>query len=106
MSYYSDQLTTRAGNVISGYIDVKPARTVPETGEVKLAKNQGFELDATYVYADLIGSSILAQRAYKPVTAKIIRSYINGSARRPAALRWRDHEFRRRSGYGDLRRRR
>lgn len=53
---------------------------VPETEDVVM-NNGGRLVDATYLYADLAGSSKMADSLYKVTTAKIIRAYINSAAR-------------------------
>ena len=53
---------------------------VPETDDVTL-KNGGRRVDATYLYADLAGSSKLAQTVDEEIVAKVIRSYLNAAAR-------------------------
>ena len=70
----------KAKAIIDSTISVRTSSQVPKTQQVSLEKNEGVEVTATYVYADMVGSSALAQMAYKPVTAKIIRSYINGAS--------------------------
>ncbi len=58
----------------------RQGQVVPESDDVVLA-NGAVELDATYVYADMAGSSTLAHLAYPEVTAKIIRCYISAASR-------------------------
>lgn len=53
---------------------------VPETEDVVL-KNGGKLVDAVYLYADLAGSSKLAQSLKKEATAKIIKAYISTASR-------------------------
>jgi adenylate cyclase len=53
---------------------------VPKTEDIVL-KNGGRLVDATYLYADLAGSSKLAKTVYKEVTAAVIRAYINTASR-------------------------
>lgn len=53
---------------------------VPETDDVVM-KNGGKLVDATYLYADLAGSSKLAHSLTKETTAIIIRAYINTASR-------------------------
>lgn len=53
---------------------------VPTTDDVVM-KNGGRLVDATYLYADLAGSSKLAHTMKKETTAVIIRAYINSAAR-------------------------
>jgi adenylate cyclase len=44
-------------------------------------RNGARKIDATYLYADLAGSSEAAQKLRKVVTAKIIRSFLNAAYR-------------------------
>lgn len=53
---------------------------VPTTDDVVM-KNGGRLIDATYLYADLAGSTAMANSLKKETTAKIIRSYINTASR-------------------------
>lgn len=73
-------VTNGVEEVLSAWWDIRDGRVVPETGDVTL-KNGAVELDATYLYADMAGSSKLAQTAYKQVAAKIMRCYINAASR-------------------------
>lgn len=53
---------------------------VPKSEDVVM-ENGGRLVDATYLYADLAGSSKLAHSVDKVVTATIIRAYINSASR-------------------------
>jgi adenylate cyclase len=53
---------------------------VPTTDDVVM-KNGGRLVDATYLYADLAGSSKLAHTMKKETTAVIVRTYISTAAR-------------------------
>ena len=66
MSYYSDVVSSKMGTVLTSFVDIKETSKVPETTDIKLEKNEGFLVQATYVYADLVGSSILAHRERSP----------------------------------------
>ena len=77
---HGETIASRAKAGIDSTITVRASDQVPETSQVSLEKNERVEITATYLYADMVGSSTLAQMAYKPVTAKIIRSYINGAS--------------------------
>ncbi|XKH54008.1 adenylate/guanylate cyclase domain-containing protein [Citricoccus nitrophenolicus] len=63
---------------------------VPET-EAIVMKNGGRRVDATYLYADLAGSSKLAHTMQKETTARIIRAYVNTAVR---ILRYHGGEIR------------
>ncbi|WP_404433897.1 adenylate/guanylate cyclase domain-containing protein [Microbacterium lacus] len=68
-----NEILTEPWNITDG-------RVVPETENIVM-KNGGKKVDATYIYADLAESSGLAQNLTKEAAAKIIRAYINTSAR-------------------------
>lgn len=59
---------------------ITDGRVVPKTEDIVM-KNGGRLVDATYLYADLAGSSKLANTLKKETTAKIIRAYINTASR-------------------------
>ena len=63
---------------------------VPETEDIVM-KNGGRQVDATYLYADLAGSSKLAHSMLKETTARVIRAYINTAVR---ILRYKGGEIR------------
>ncbi|WP_286883087.1 adenylate/guanylate cyclase domain-containing protein [Sphingobacterium sp. UBA5980] len=54
--------------------------TIPSTDTVTL-KNGSVKIDATFFYADLAGSSVIAQNCPWQTTAKIIRVYLNSATR-------------------------
>ncbi|MBP2412026.1 class 3 adenylate cyclase [Arthrobacter stackebrandtii] len=64
------------------YVDwnISNGTVVPKTDDIVL-KNGGRLVNATYVYADLAGSSKLAKTVYKEVTAAVIRAYISTASR-------------------------
>jgi class 3 adenylate cyclase len=82
MTYISSRVERSVKDLIEEHISVEEwSGKVPETSDITLEKNEGIEIDAAYLYADLVDSSGLAQRAYRPVTAKIIRAYINSASK-------------------------
>lgn len=70
--------------------NITDGTVVPETENVVM-KNGGRRVDATYLYADLAGSSKLAHTMRKETTARIIRAYINAAVR---ILRYKGGEIR------------
>ena len=51
MSYYSDQLERKSADILNSYINVRQSyTTVPDVADIKLEKNEGVLVDATYVY--------------------------------------------------------
>ncbi len=76
----SADVTAGVGDIIDATFNVTKGTVVPKTEDVVM-KDGAKEVDATYVYADLADSSNLARVLIKEATAKVIRSYINASAR-------------------------
>lgn len=68
-----DDILTAAWAITDG-------RVVPKTEDIVM-RNGGRLVDATYLYADLAGSSKMASSLKKETTAKIIRAYINTASR-------------------------
>jgi len=60
--------------------DVRDGIVIPDTEDVAL-KDGAVKLDATFLYADLAGSSKLAKLCPWQTTAKIIRAYLDCSTR-------------------------
>lgn len=80
MSLVSSRVAREAKGTIDAYINIRVSDEVPETTQIALEKNEAVQVEAAYLYADMVDSSSLAQTAYKPVSAKIIRSYVNGAS--------------------------
>lgn len=74
MAIASD-LTTEISTLFDTAWDSRDGSTIPSTDDVTL-KNGSVKLDATFLYADLAGSSLLAQKCPWGTTAKIIRVYL------------------------------
>jgi adenylate cyclase len=58
----------------------RKGQVVPETSDIVM-KDQAVMLDATYLYADLAGSSQLAQTMYPETTATILRAFLRASSK-------------------------
>ena len=71
----SSDLTSLVKTGLATPLTVRKGRVVPEAAEI--GPNEGVELDAAYVYADMADSSKLAHTVYRHVAARIIRSYVN-----------------------------
>ncbi len=80
MSVISDTVTDNVATILSTAWSIRDGQVVPTTDTVTL-KNGAVKVDATYLYADLAGSSAAAQKLKKEVTAKVIRSYLNAATR-------------------------
>lgn len=68
----SDEMET----ILSTKWDERDGNVVPETENIAL-KNGAVKIDATFLYADLAGSSKLARLCPWETTAKIIRAYLD-----------------------------
>jgi len=75
-----DTITEEVNNVLNIDWDERTGNVIPETTDVAL-KNGAVKIEATFLYADLAGSSILAKKCPWQTTAKIIRSYLDTAVR-------------------------
>lgn len=75
-----EEVATGVTDVLGATWQTRAGQVVPKTEDVVL-RNGAVSVSATYLYADLAGSSELAQKLKKEVTAKIIRAYINAASR-------------------------
>lgn len=75
-----DTLTDEVDNILDISWDERSGNVIPDTGDVAL-KNGAVKIEATFLYADLAGSSVLAKLCPWQTTAKIIRSYLDTAVR-------------------------
>jgi adenylate cyclase len=75
-----DTLTSEVETILEIKWDERSGNVIPETDDVAL-KNGAVKIEATFLYADLAGSSILAKTCPWQTTAIIIRAYIDISVR-------------------------
>lgn len=75
-----DTLTDEVENVLKISWEERSGSVIPDTTDVAL-KNGAVKINATFLYADLAGSSILAKKCPWETTAKIIRSYLDTTVR-------------------------
>ena len=75
-----DTLTSEVESILDISWDERSGNVIPETDDIAL-KNGAVKIDATFLYADLAGSSILAKKCPWQTTAKIIRAYLDVSVR-------------------------
>lgn len=75
-----DTLTSEVETILEIEWDERSGNVIPETDDVAL-KNGAVKIEATFLYADLAGSSILAKTCPWQTTAKIIRAYLDISVR-------------------------
>ena len=80
MTAAADKLKADIDEVLGMAWDVREGRVVPETKDISLTDGAVL-LDATYVYADMMNSTGLAQNAEREQTAKVIRAYLNAATR-------------------------
>ena len=73
-------IETSVGEIFATPLSVISGTKVPETDEIVM-KNGGKLIDATYVYADLAGSTKLADTTFKETTATIVRAYVSTASR-------------------------
>lgn len=67
-------------NVLRTQWSVRDGRVVPNTEDIAL-NGGAVRLDATYLYADLANSSLMAKTFDARVTAKILKSFLSTSTR-------------------------
>lgn len=77
---FHDTLTIEIENILSTKWDIRNGTVVPDTESIAL-KDGAVKITATFLYADLAGSSILAEKCPWDTTAKIIRAYLDTCTR-------------------------
>lgn len=75
-----DDVRTAVDEICSVAWKERHGTVVPETQDV-VFKNGAVNVEATYLYADLANSTGLAHHVSRKVVARVIRSYLNASAR-------------------------
>ena len=86
----TDTLTDTVKSILSTTFQERDGQKVPNSEDIALA-NGAVALDATFLYADLAGSSVIAQTCPWQTTAKIIRAYLDCAVR---IIRAHDGEIR------------
>lgn len=76
----SDEILSDVDSVINAIWETRTSSEVPNTEGVKL-QGGAVEVNATFLYADLAGSSKMAKEFDRRVTAKIIKSFLAVSVR-------------------------
>jgi len=76
MTNWVDDLTKETNDLLNTKWDVRDGTVIPESESVGLA-DEAVRIDATFLYADLAGSSKLAECCPWETTAKIIRAYLH-----------------------------
>jgi len=77
---FNDTITEEVEKILSISWEERSGNVIPETADVAL-KNGAVKIEATFLYADLAGSSILAKTCPWQTTAKIIRTYLDSAVR-------------------------
>src|SRR3954447_20800824 len=77
---FSDEVLKGVQDVLETDWNTRRGYVVPETENVALS-NGAVNVTATYLYADLAGSSQLAQMAKPEVVGKVIRTYLNAAGK-------------------------
>ena len=75
-----DTLTEEVENILDISWEERSGNVIPDTTDVAL-KNGAVKIEATFLYADLAGSSLLAKKCPWDRTAKIIRTYLDTAVR-------------------------
>jgi class 3 adenylate cyclase len=75
-----DTVKDEIESILSITWDERSGNVIPETTDVAL-KNGAVKIEATFLYADLAGSSVLANKCPWETTAKIIRTYLDIAVR-------------------------
>lgn len=75
-----DTLIEEVENILDIEWDERSGNVIPETRDITL-KNGAVKIEATFLYADLAGSSVLAKKCPWQTTSKIIRTYLDTSVR-------------------------
>ncbi|MFC7049521.1 adenylate/guanylate cyclase domain-containing protein [Emcibacter nanhaiensis] len=76
MSNWSNKLTEKMEEILSTTWDVRTGNVIPDASDVKL-KDGAVKIEAAFLYADLAGSSKLAEICPWSTTAKIIIAYLD-----------------------------
>lgn len=75
-----DTLQSEVDKILGMNWQLKDTNEIPESEEILLA-NEAFKIEATFLYADLAEVTLLAEKCSWEITAKIIRAYLDISAR-------------------------
>ena len=75
---FKSDIESAVDEIIAGGWDDRDGQVVPQTEDVAF-KDEAVNLDATYLYADLVDSSSLAQKVDERVAARAIRAFLKPS---------------------------
>lgn len=76
----ADNLDNEISILLDTNWDTRDGVIIPSTDNITL-KNGAVKIEATFLYADLAGSSVLAENCPWGTTAKIIRAYLTSATR-------------------------
>lgn len=76
---FEDDVRSRAKQVLNEAWSIRDGQVVPSTNDVA-HKNGAVKLDATFLYADLAGSTALQKDYVDTFAAKAIRMYLGGAS--------------------------
>ena len=71
---YVDDLTADVNDIVKSHLENRSGQVVPTTDSVTM--KQSVTVDATYLFADLAGSSTVAAKLNKAVAAAVIRGFL------------------------------
>ena len=77
---FNDTVKEEVDKILNISWESRSGNNIPDTTDVVL-KNGAVKIDATFLYADLAGSSLLAKTCPWQTTAKIIRTYLDIAVR-------------------------
>lgn len=75
-----DTVKDKVESILGISWEERSGNVIPDTTDVAL-KNGAVKIEATFLYADLAGSSVLAKKCPWETTAKIIRTYLDTAVR-------------------------
>jgi class 3 adenylate cyclase len=75
---FKHEVESAVAEIVTVGWDVREGQVVPKTEDIAF-KDEAVRLEATYLYADLVNSSSLAQKVNEPVAARAIRAFLKSS---------------------------
>jgi adenylate cyclase len=76
---FDDQVREQASQILNEEWNLRDGQVVPKTSDVA-HKNGAVRLDATFLYADLAGSTQLQKKYLDTFAAKAVRMYLGGAS--------------------------
>lgn len=75
-----DTLQSEVDNILGINWELKDENGIPKAEDIALT-NGAFKMEATFLYADLAGATMLTEKCSWEITAKIIRAYLDIAVR-------------------------